>query len=123
VESSTKSLPLVACLVVLRFARSCSQGWVRRVEPGRVGGGVEFRHTVGVLRDQARRGPSGRRLVIVVVPGFGVGVLWLFDFWIVDASIARTVHPSRWGSLEPCWWWGVVGVGVCFCSVCLCCFC
>jgi hypothetical protein len=82
------------------------------VEPGRVGGGVEFRHTVGVLRDQARRGPSGRRLVIVVVPGFGVGVLWLFDFWIVDASIARTVHPSRIGSLESCL---VVGCGWCGC--------
>jgi hypothetical protein len=54
-----------------------------------------------------------------------VGFL-LFDFWIVDASIARTgflvaAHPAVWwGVLLD---WGAFGVGVVFCSVCLCCFC
>jgi hypothetical protein len=89
----------VACLVVLRSARSLfvGGGWVVW-NRGRVGGGVEFRHTVGVLRDQARCGP-GWSVV-------GVGVLWLFDLWIVDASIARTRYAPAVVSVVGCGWCG-----------------
>ena len=45
-------------------------------------GGV-LRHTVGVLRHQS---PAEGDLSV-----WGLVGLWLFDFWIVDASIARTV--------------------------------
>ena len=60
------------------------------------------------LRDQAGLG---------VMPGCGCGVLWLFEIWIVDASIARVVR--RWIHLLV--WVGVVMgcVGVVFCSVSL----
>jgi hypothetical protein len=43
----------------------------------------------------------------------GPGGLWLFDFWIVDASIARiAVSPAWFLSCEGCL---VVGCGGCGC--------
>ena len=54
-------------------------------------------HTVGVLRHQ---GP-----VRVDAWAVRVVVLWLFDFWIVDASIARTDCPRLGGV-----WCGGVGL-------------
>ena len=83
------------------------------VEPGvGAGGGGCFGTLLGP--EESGAGPA-----MVVNCGWGlrglVGLL-LFDSWIVDASIARTVGP--WVQL-----WLVGGcfcVGVCFCSVCLC---
>lgn len=57
-------------------------------------------------------GPEGSGVGPVLL-GRGLVCLLVFDFWIVDASIARTSAPLLFGG-------GCFCVGVCFCSVCLC---
>jgi len=93
-----------ACLSVLPAVQAVLVGWVWNLGWVRVV--VAVLAHCWALRNQA---PAGW------MSGVGLVGLLFLDFWIVDASIARTwpLGPASAG-------WGLFCVGVCFCSVCLC---
>jgi hypothetical protein len=97
VESSTNAGPSGPCLVSTTWPLAVCGGWVWNVGCGWV---VGFQ--ARCWGSEASEPGSG------VIPGRRGCWSWLFDFWIVDASIARTdMSPAG----AP--FWGVAGGGGC----------